>query len=159
MTEVKQGGASGALPNLPMTLVAGRTSTWIFLLTSLALAAGCGLMARDGDMTGYYGCAFFLFCSLVFFGLLHPRASYLALTESGFLYCYDFRKLRFSWSQVAEFGVAKSGLSRRVGWNFHPKTSGASHGFEGELPDGYRMDAEELAELMEQLRVRHAPNS
>ena len=150
---------SRPVPDLPFTLVASRTPTVIFLLISLALAAGCVLMIRVGDDRGYYGCGFFLFCSLVFSCLLHPRASYLTLAESGFQYCYYLRKIRFSWSQVAEFGVAKSGMSVKVGWNFQPSTSSEDRGFEGELPNDYGMAAVELAELMEQLRVRYAPRS
>lgn len=138
-------------------MVASRTPTVMFLLTSLALAAGCVLMIRVGDDRGYYGGGFFLLCALVFCGLLHPRASYLTLAESGFQYCYYLRKIRFSWSQVAEFGVSKSGMSVKVGWNFQPSASSEDRGFEGELPNDYGMPAKELAALMEQLRVRFAP--
>lgn len=58
---------------------------------------------------------------------------------------------------MAEVGVAKSGLRAKVGWNSQPSPSGEERGFEGELPNDYGMPAEELAELMEQLRVRFAP--
>lgn len=148
---------SRPVPELPFTLRASKTQTVIFLLTSLAFAAGSFMMVRDGDARGYYVGGFFLFCSLALCCLLHPRAGYLTLGESGFQYCFYFRKIRVSWSQVAEFGVTKPGLGKRVGWNLLPVKSRDADGFEDELPNDYGMAAEELAEWMEQVRARHAP--
>lgn len=145
------------IPDLPMTLPASRRPTLIFLLVSLAFTAYGVVMIRDGVAHGFPCFAFFGFCALVFIGLLHPRSSYLTLTESGFVYCSYFRSTRHSWSQVSEFGVDKAGLGRKVGWHFQPAASKGAGGFEAMFPDSYVMPAEELAELMERLRVHHAP--
>lgn len=149
---------SDSVPDLPITLQASKTPTLGFLLASLGFTAYSVVTIRDGGVSGYYSAAFFACCSAVFVGLLHPRACRLTLTESGFSYSYYFRKTRFSWSQAAEFGVAKSGLGKKVGWNFQSALPGGEdRGFEGGFPDSYAMPAEELAELMERLRIRYAP--
>jgi hypothetical protein len=96
---------------------------------------------------------------------LLPNSSYLTLTEQGFLFSSLFRKHFVTWSDVQSFSPVKIQFNRLVGWNYSTEylksrrlrdVNTAVAGVEAALPDTYGWPAEQLAEVMNQLRKTHA---
>ena len=158
-----------AIPDLPVTLHPNRARAALWLLLSLGFVAIGVLMVRDGKLAGYFVGGVFALGVLVFAINLHPRASYLRLTEEGFTYCSLFRAHGVRWDAVAEFAVivlptATVSKPRLVAWNFvpgYPRTgraraiSQALCGYEAALPDTYGLKHDELAGLMNTLLQRY----
>lgn len=150
---------------IPATLRPSRKRTVVLLLVStLFLLAGVG-MIRDGKPTGYFVAGVFALCWVAFALQLHPKASYLHLAPEGFTFCSLFRAHTVRWDDVREFGVVSISFNRMVTWNFTPEyratkpgraLSKSLSGYEAALPDTYGLKAQELAELMEELRRRYS---
>lgn len=153
------------MPKLPVTY---RTRPVKMLLltfgSGIFVSMGIWLLPRQP----YVALADIIFFSLgVLVGLvgLLPNSSYLTLTEQGFLFASLFRKHFVSWSNVQSFVPVKIQFNRMVGWNYSPAFGGSQRlrgintaiaGVEAALPDTYGMSAEQLANLMNQLRDIHA---
>jgi hypothetical protein len=139
-------------------------------MTLLALGSGVfvaiGLWIIEREPVIALGCIIFfgLYAGVGLVGLL-PNSSYLTLTEQGFLFSSLFRKHFVTWSDVQSFVPVKIQFNRLVGWNYSSEylksrrlrsVNSAIAGVEATLPDTYGLPAEELAELMNQLRKKHA---
>jgi hypothetical protein len=94
---------------------------------------------------------------VVFAVMLLPGAGYLRIDRQGFTTCALFRATFTPWSTVRGFGVTRVGYRRMVGVNLEPsgrlaagvgRVNASLLGFEGALPDTYKMSAEALAALM-----------
>ena len=145
------------LPTLPIKL---RPSIWkmLFLLIgSVVLAAGGFLVARKDPLVGCACVAFFGLCALVGAVSLHPRSSYLELTEAGVTFVSLFRRSFVPWGAVREFVPIKIRHNQMVGWNYLSEFSGSSKvgrvstaltGVEATLPDTYSLSAADLAILL-----------
>jgi hypothetical protein len=137
---------------------------WVpVLLVSLVFVA-IGLYLPKDDWRRWAG--------LIFFGLgvvisalviCFPQCTSLRLTEEGFHMQSLFRSHLIRWDEVAEFGITHIG-NEMVAFNF--AAGYAKHkfgrfvvrdiaGWEGALPDTYRMSAGELGELMNAWKRRH----
>jgi hypothetical protein len=131
--------------------------------SSVFVSIGLWLLPRD---------SFNFFACIIFFGLcasvglvgLLPNSSYLTLTEQGFQFASLFRKHFVAWSNVRLFVPVKIQFHSMVGWNYSPDfqewkrlrgVNTAIAGVQAALPDTYGMPAEQLADLMNQLRVRY----
>ena len=140
--------------SLPITYRSSTKKMLLLFVVSLVFVAGGIAVARERPMEGYGGAALFGVCALVGLVSLHPKASYLELTEKGFTICSMFWRTFVPWSHVREFYPVRIHLHSMVGWNYsdgyHQKATArrlakALAGSEGALPDTYGMAAEELA--------------
>jgi hypothetical protein len=150
------------VPALPFTVFPRRTKVFGLLVLSLVFVGGAVLMVLEGRKAGWLWGGFFGLCALVFTVQLHPRSSFLTVSEAGLEFSSLFRKRFVRWSDISEFGVytiRQHGLavSRFVGFNYSAgrlrstkarRISKALAGFEGGLPDTYGYRAEELAALL-----------
>lgn len=120
---------------------------------------------------------------MAFFGLgavaamvpLLPGSSYLRLTAEGMTVCSFWRKWSYRWSDIEAFGIAELSTGRRryqmVGLSLSETFVGRSPsqtlrslnrrlcGFEGALPDNYGWGYAELAEHLNELRLRFSEPS
>jgi len=149
---------------LPVTYPASRTKMLRLLVISAVFVA-VGFWLRDKNALVMWSC-------VVFFGLgvvvalinLHPRASYLTLTESGFEFSSMFRKHTVAWKDVLDFGVISISGNEMVGWNYLPshrsqiarRVSSGLAGVEAALPDTFGHRAIELAQLMRELHLKYS---
>ena len=106
-----------------------------------------------------------------FFGLgvltalvnMHPRASYLTLSERGFEFSSLFRRHFVAWSDVAEFVPISMSGNAMVGFYYAatkqaPAMRHVSNfiaGIEAALPDTYGHSNIELARLLNELRRKY----
>jgi len=154
-----------------------RPSPWKWALIGLvflALAVGMALLYAAspqessgeslllvGSLVGFFGLG-----ALASFWMLLPNSAYLLLTPAGFTIRTLLKRKEYRWREVEEFHAATFRgtpwvvftLSREGKVNL-PETSlrglnkALSEG-DDNLPDTYGMNAEELAELMNQWRKR-----
>jgi hypothetical protein len=153
------------IPKLPVTY---RTRPPKMLL----LTVGSGIFVASGmwllPQQPYIALAtiiFFGLCGLVGVVGLLPNSSYLTLTEEGFAFASLFRKHFVSWSSVQSFVPMRIQFNHMVGWTYAPEFSASRRlrgintaiaGVEAALPDTYGLPAEQLANLMNQLRDSYA---
>ncbi len=121
---------------------------------------------REG--LGWAEILFFGTGAIVFCLLLLPGSAYLKLDPAGFTFCSLFRPHFIPWSEVESFAVGDVGPRRLVVFNFSEshhgqknlrKVAAAISGYEAALPDTYRLQAAELAALMNDWRQRCAPSA
>ena len=126
-------------------------------------------MLLDGERMGWFCGGFFALGIPIFLLQLHPRCSFLTVSDEGLEISSLFRRSTTRWKDIAEFGVytlRQHGLpvSKQVGINYVPgyeqlskarAVAKALTGFEGALPDTYGYRAEELAQLLARI---HAQN-
>lgn len=153
-------------PTLPMRLRTGRLKMFALLMGSLVLAGGGTLAIPKEPVTGYLCIAFFGLCAIVTGINVLPGSSYLELTREGFVIRHLFRTSFIPWRQVREFAVYRVELLERVGWNnllapgeqasMGRRVSTALTGVDGGLPDTYGMKAQDLADLLNSVRVQAA---
>lgn len=146
-----------------LTLRPSKTSMILyFALCSIFTVVGA-LMIGDGRTMGWLIAVLFGLGSLVFLLQLLPNCSYLRLDPTGFTMCSLFRSHHYRWSEVEHFGITRIGLNKMVAFNFSDQFDRARiarrvateiSGYEGALPDPYGMKHEQLAELMNQWKVR-----
>src|SRR5437588_1319158 len=139
---------------LPVTLRSSRKKMLLMLIGSLIFVAAGFWMLADHPVSGYASIIFFGLCAVVFCINLLPNSSYLRLTREGFTMCSTFRCRSIEWRHVSNFGVARIGTRKMVGWDpAHQiskmgKATKAFSGYVSALPDTYGLKAEELAELL-----------
>jgi hypothetical protein len=154
---------------LPVTYPASRRKMLMLLGGSLAFVAIGIWMLRDPEhrlvaelCTGFFG-----LCALTALINMHPRASYLTLSERGFEFSALFRRHFLAWSDVAEFvPIAMSG-NAMVGFYYaaNKQAPAMRHvsnfiaGIEAALPDTYGHSNQELAALLNELRRKLAAKS
>lgn len=136
----------------------------LIAVSALFIAAGIWVGMERYDIAHYLMAGFCSLCALslvAFCVQLHPRASYLTLKKNGFVFCSLFRSHEVRWDDVEFFDVMKIGGTKMVVWNYVPEFSeqirsrraaAALTGCEAALPDTYGFKAEDLAELMNQMK-------
>jgi hypothetical protein len=137
---------------------------WLgILLGCLAFCLIAVLMLRDGRAMGWFCLAVFGLGSVIAALALLPGANYLRLDDEGLIFCSLFRAHRLRWEDVEGFGVVRVASNRMVGWRYcegrEPEGRGvrlslALAGCHAALPENYGLRAEELAQLLEQLRQK-----
>ncbi|MEO4047516.1 hypothetical protein AAFN46_10550 [Pseudomonas sp. CAU 1711] len=144
-----------------------RPSPWKWLgilLLCLVFCAIAVLMLRDGRGVGWFCLGVFALGALVAAVALLPGANYLRLEEEGFSFSALFRAHRVDWADVQGFAVVRVASNAMVGWRYHegrqPQGRGvrlslALAGCHAALPETYGLAAEELAQLLERLRLDH----
>ena len=148
---------------LPMRLYPSRLKTLALLVFCIFAVAGGLYMAREEPLMGYLCAGFFALGIPVMLANLLPGQAYLELAEDRFTFAGMFRKSTVYWKDVAGFGVASVRGHKMVGWNFVPEYAAQKAGralastltgVQAALPDTYRMKAEELSSLMNELKRR-----
>lgn len=157
-----------ALTTLPVTFPASKKKTLMLLAISTAFVGmGVALYGKD-HLTGGACVVFFGLGMVVSVVNLHPRASYLTLTDAGFEFSSLFRKHFVRWSDVLDFIPYKISHNEMVGFNYSPhyrrqsvmrRASAMITDIEAGLPDTYGHEAVDLARLMNDLRRRYAPGA
>jgi hypothetical protein len=148
---------------LPMKLYPSQLKTLGLLLICIVFVAGGLFMAREQPLMGYLCAGFFALGIPVMLINLLPGQAYLELAEDRFTFAGVFRKNTIYWKDVAGFGVASVRGNKMVGWNFVPEYAAQKTGralastltgVQAALPDTYRMKAEALSALMNELKRR-----
>jgi len=155
----------------PMILQPRRARLLAYLALSMVFVAGAVFMITDGStITGSAVLLFFGGGMLFFVVMLLPGAGYLRIDRDGFTMCAAFKRTFTPWSEVRGFGVTRIGYRHMVGVHLAPggrfaagvgRVNAELVGFEGALPDTYKIKAETLAVLMNealaQARLNTAP--
>jgi hypothetical protein len=150
---------------VPVTLRPSKAKMALLFIVSLLFVFGGILMMRDGERAGYFVSAFFALCLLVAAIQFLPNASYLLLTPEGFTFCSLFRAHTVKWNDVEWFSVVEIGGRKMVGWNPIPGVRPHARlrafnlkafGLEEALPDTYGLRPEVLADILNDLREKHA---
>ncbi len=153
------------IPNLPIVYRVNKKKMSLLFLGSLMLSLGGLVITSHAPFIGYPCAAFFGVCALIWGINLHPNSSYLELTEQGFTTCSLFRPVFTPWVNVKGFFPLHLQGHSMVGLNY---TDGHKEGVrtrriamilanaEGGLPDTYGMSADELAAILDSLRLRHS---
>lgn len=140
-----------------------KLSLLLYLLGCLAFTAIGVFMINAGRMGGWLPTIFFGLGVIVFIVMMLPGSSYLELTGEGFTVCSLYRRSFTRWSDVDSFFVGRI-QGKVVMFNFAPtytrqqtarRVSVAIAGGEGALPDTYGRSAEELAQMMNILKLTH----
>jgi hypothetical protein len=141
-----------------MTLKPSRLRYVVLMLVSIVFVAVGALEISDGSsVMGWITIGFFGAGVVVFAVTLIPGSAYLRLQPTGFTVCTFFKPRFISWCEVDSFEVGRIGRRKGVSFNFtelrkgHKALRGTSRivtGYEGRIPDTYRLSAEELADLM-----------
>ena len=154
--------------SLPMKLLPSRLKMLRMLAIAAAFVAIGVLMREKEPVLGVLVSTFFGVGTVVLLTQLSRKAAYLELSQDGFTFSTLFKTRRFAWSDVAGFRVVAMRGHRMVGWDFTPGYAGQASGrrlasrlvgVEGALPDTYGRRAEDLAELMNELKARAARGS
>jgi hypothetical protein len=153
----------------------GRVKSLLMLGVSLTFVAVglLGLLWPRADGAAEEEERWAMWACVVFFGLgvivcvlqFLPRSSFLRLGPEGFTIRALYRERTYRWEDVDTFGVTQVSFNKMVGFNFAPhfdraarlrRVNKAIAFFEGALPDTYGMKAEDLADLMNEYKHRHA---
>lgn len=153
---------SSALRSLPITLRPSRKELLFHLTTSIVLTFGGFLGLKDSVLMGSFCILFFSTCAIIFLVQLCTKASYLRLDYEGFTICHLGKRQTISWQSVREF-VPMKGANASVGWWYEPNylSKSSAHfsraliGVDGMLSDTYGMRPEQLAALMNELRLSY----
>ena len=153
------------LPVLPVTFQSSKLKMLLlFGISSVFVTVGAFLIGEE-PVISWLCIVFFGLCGLIGLVNLHPRASYLTLTEKGFEFASLFRRHFTPWTDVAQFFPSMIALNQMVGWDYVAgyaraaqlrKANLALGGCEAALPDTYGHKAEELASIMDELRQKYA---
>jgi hypothetical protein len=143
-----------------VTLVPSRTK-WLVMVIGGAGLAGAILLFAGGDRAAMLIADFFAIGAGFGAIMLRPGAASLRLDGNGFEITHIFRTRSFSWSEVSDFGVIglgqggqavafKTSKPRLNSWK---RLNAVLAGGRDEcLPDTYGMEAENLAQLMNDRR-------
>ena len=151
---------------LPVTYPASRRKMLMLLGISLVfVAVGVVLMRKPAErMTARLLTGFFGLGAVVALVNLHPRASYLTLSEQGFEFSSLFRKHFVAWRDVTDFVPMRISGNAMVGFHYDASMKNAPAlrhvssfiaGIEAALPDTYGHSNIDLAKLLNELRARY----
>ena len=147
-------------PDDSLILLPSRRKYAGMLLGSLAFVAIGLAIIGEGHMTGWLVVGFFALCAAAFLVNILPQASYLKLTVDNFEYVALFRKTQLQWTSVSSFGVTRVDGRAMVMFDILDQQTAAAAlarrllGAGAGLPDTYGLNAEELAQLMNDWRER-----
>lgn len=147
-----------------LTLQPNRRTRWIFVI-AFFIAIPCTTFLALADIWGawIFIPIFILGMILALVDLLVPNASYLRLTSEGFTIRTTFRDQFYRWSDIESFGTVKTRRSNYVTFTFVPtfsrqtwsqKLTRNTVGYDGNLPETYGMELQELADLMNKWKTR-----
>ena len=130
--------------------------------------AGCSVWwliagpAKD-QFTAWGGLALFGMGSVIFASHSLPSANFIELSLDGLMVCAQWRSQLYKWASITQFslGCLEGGADLFVVFYHRPENGEPKPGQKPEfqcLNNGYGMTEEELANLLEQWRVRHSPH-
>ncbi len=137
----------------------------LLVISSCFVALGIFLTSKDDLQIGWLCVLFFGLGVLVALINLLPGCSYLDLTSDGMEIRSLYRKWFVRWTDVQEFFPASVANRPMICWNYTQsfagqrlgrKISSGLTGVEAALPDTYGMYAEDLANLLNDWRTKHA---
>ncbi len=129
-----------------------------FLLLSLAFAVIGIRMLRDGMAGGWFAVIGFGMSSAALALMLLSRNGDLHLDPDRFTIRSVFGIRSYRWRDIERFAVTPFGIFKTVAFTVIPRRPSATDGSGGTetLPDTYGMPPEDLADLMNEWRDRHA---
>jgi hypothetical protein len=148
---------------LPFTLRPKRTRILLLFLISATFVAGGIWMIQEGEKFGWFCASFFGLGIPVSLLQLHPKCSFLTVSEEGIEFAGLFRPHKLRWSGISEFGVFDIRnhygfrAATMVGFNYSGEYQRAKKArafakaltrFEAALPDTCGFSAEALAQLL-----------
>ena len=142
---------------MTVVLYPSRRRFFAYLLICAAFTAIGIRMIASGDAMGWLVAIVFGAGCVIFAVSMLPGASYLELTDDGFLVCSLFRSHSTSWKAISEFRVGDIAPGRKsvvfdladgAPASLLRSVNRALAGCEGALPDNYGMKPEALAALM-----------
>jgi hypothetical protein len=148
---------------LPFTLHPKKARILLLFLISSAFVAGGIWMIQEGEKFGWFCAGFFGLGIPVSLLQLHPKCSFLTVSEEGIEFAGMFRIARLRWSEISEFGVYNIRnhygflVHKMVGFNYSAEYqplrkarlfAKALTRWEAALPDTYGFSAEELAQFL-----------
>jgi len=149
--------------DLPMTLRPSPLKMLGLLVISAVFVTMGIFMSGEEPVMGYLCAGFFGLCGVVAITALIPGSAFLLLERDGFTFSSLFRKHSYQWRDIARFGVTRISRNSMVCWEFSPSFTGPKRGakfsksltgVEAALPDTYGKKADDLADLMNELRQR-----
>jgi hypothetical protein len=133
------------------------------IASSLLVVLGC-VVVNNGDKFGWF--------LIIVFGLgvfapgllLLPGASWLELDEDGFTLCLSFRPDRYLWSHITEMAVWQGIVSFKLDPEYRGNRRGqttarAISGYDGSIPDIFRLHPQSLLELMMEFKQHKMPQA
>jgi hypothetical protein len=149
------------MPELPYTLKSSKLKILGFLGIAAASIAFSLWIATMNPIIGYLGAGY---CGLFFLILaiqLLPGYSCLRLEQAGFTFNGLFRSHTVKWTEIEKFTVIRKMVGLKLsadykGKKFRRSTALSSAGIAVALPDTYGMNAEQLAALMNSLKVQYS---
>lgn len=134
-------------------LLPSKRRIWLGFIASIFLIGLACVAVHNGHRFGWFLIILFSLGVLAPGLLLLPGASWLELDEVGFTLCLSFRPGRYLWRHVTEIAVANGVVALR----FLPERSRsmrgvrfarAVSGYDGSIPDMFRLRPQSLADLM-----------
>jgi hypothetical protein len=137
--------------SLPFTVRPKKKKILLLFFVCALFTTGGVFMVMSGENMGWLCGGFFALGLPVFLLQLHPKCSFMTVSQEGLEVSALFRRSMTRWEDISEFGVftmRQHGLpvSRQVGMNYTPSYQRAPKarafakaltGFEGALPDTY----------------------
>jgi hypothetical protein len=149
-------------PDFTLTFKTPKLKTLLWIVVFLFFVVGGFWGDTKKNVLIIYLCSgFFALGIVVFCVQLLPGASYLILKKESFIFCALFRAHEVRWDEVQDFRVQTISHNKMVVWDFvlgyskqvrGRRISTAMAGCEGALPETYGFKAEELAEVMDQMK-------
>lgn len=150
-----------AMPQLPITYQSSKLKMLALFAGSVTFVALGIWIYPKSPVVSLLASSFFGLCGVIALANMHPRSSYLTLTEKGFEFASLFRRHFVAWPDVAGFRPVNVVTNRMVGWNYVAgfnasrtmrSLSASIVNVEAALPDSYGHSCDELARLMNELR-------
>ncbi|HEX2869051.1 MAG TPA: hypothetical protein VHO03_18565 [Ignavibacteriales bacterium] len=148
--------------NSEIVLRSGKSKYLRSLISSLAFTAfGIKLAAESHSALGWIIAVVFAFAALASLIPVLPNQSYLKLDKHGFTIRSMFQTVKVRWNEVENFEAQKRYSKMSVVYSFLRKTRNYVNienlmGKKEVLPDIYGMEAQALADLMENFRIRYS---
>lgn len=148
--------------NSEIVLHSGRSKYFRSLISSLAFTAfGIKLVMQTHSALGWIIAIVFGFAALASIIPVFPNQSYLKLDKYGFTIRSMFQTIKVRWNEVENFEAQKRYSKKTVVYSFLKKKRNFVNvenlvGKKEVLPDIYGMEANALAELMENFRIRYS---
>lgn len=157
-----------SVPPLPYTLKAKPEGTGRMFLGVVLMGFYGAWRWQDSPVTGGIWITLAVMGFLMTLGLMFSDGFALRLTKEGFRNAVPLRTSFFPWHVIDRFEVNGSTTQYRVAWYLVPgfkqpsalrKFARPMGGADGMLASTFGMPAQELSDLLNELRIRYAPYS
>lgn len=148
--------------NSEILLRSTRSKYFRSLISSLAFTAfGFKLAMQSHNSLGWIIATVFGFAAIASLIPVLPNQSYLKLDKYGFTIRSMFQTVKVRWNEIESFEARKRYSKKTVVYSFFKKKRNFVNvenlvGKQEVLPDIYGMEAQALADLMENFRIRYS---